>query len=82
LGDCDTIPSYDCEAAWEAATDSGLDPKVLPHIVGWRVGPTAVRMCGGYLKPKFDVTFHLDTAADVTVTVAELPDGRLEACTY
>lgn len=81
-GDCGAIPRSDCEAAWAAATDFNLDPKVVPRIVRWQVRPTVVRMCGGYLVPKFDVTFHLDTGTDVTVTVAEHADGTLEACTY
>ncbi len=82
LGDCGAIPNSDCEAAWAAATDFGLDPKVVPRIVGWQARPTTVKTCGGYLVPKFDVTFHLDTGADVAVTVGQRPDGRLEACTY
>ena len=82
LGDCDGIPRSSCEAAWAAAVGPTLDPKLLPRIVGWQVRPTIVRMCGGGLVPKFDVTLHLDTGTDVTVTVAQHPGGRLEACTY
>lgn len=51
LGDCGAIPSSDCEAAWAAATDFGLDPKMVPHIVAWQVRPTVVRTCGGDLAP-------------------------------
>ena len=83
LGDCGAIPTSVCEAAWSAATDHGFDPKVVPRVVGWQVRPTVVRTCGGYLAPKFDVTFELDSGLpDVTVTVGEHPDGRLAACLY
>ena len=82
MGDCDGIPISLCEAAWAAAVEFGLDPKIGPHIVRWRVQPTVVRTCDGTLTPRFDVVFELDSGPEVTVTVGELPDGRLAACTY
>lgn len=81
-GDCGGLTDFLCDAVWAAATGNGVDPKLLPRIVGWRVRPTAVRTCDGVLAPKFDVTLALDSGRDVTVTVGQYPDGRLAACTY
>lgn len=81
-GDCGGIPDALCEDVWTAAFDFGLAPQLAPRVVRWEVRPTVVRSCGGYLAPKFDVTFQLDSGPDVTVTVGQYPEGRLAACTY
>ena len=80
--DCDGFADQVCEAAGTAAL-SAIFPAPGQHVVAWHVRPTTTKVCDGVVKPKFDVVFELeDPVAVITVTVGELPDGRLSACSY
>lgn len=82
VGDCDSVERSICEAAVALAFARGLDPKLGPQVVGWKVRPTVVRLCPQGLEPRLDVTFEFRDPPAVTVTVGESADGVLDACTY
>jgi hypothetical protein len=81
-GDCGGVSRVRCEAAVSAA-QLGLFPAPGQVVVSWRVVPTAVVVCDGVIQPKLDVTFALrNPAGSITVTIGELPNGELAACSY
>lgn len=80
--DCDGVPQDLCEktAAVALAWKFALEPD--QRLVGWHARPTEVT-CAEPDEAKVDVTLDfVNPVAKVVLTIAALPDGRLEVCTF
>ena len=80
--DCGVVDVPLCDSAAAAAL-TAVFPQPGQLVSAWHVGPTRVKVCDGVIEPEYDVLVQLTNPdAVLIVTVGNLPDGRVAACTY